>query len=286
MLLHFGPLRCTLEGPADWLELARARYDGFVSEDAAEGAIEPADAIRVVYRTNGRLPSPGLVDETLPRSPRLRPSVDAGSDGAGSEAVWHFRSPGVEGRLAPGRIEITGPLATYPLDAALIAQWALAGRDAVVVHGALLADGDRGWLCTGPSGVGKTTLAALLPEHARCDELVGLRRETRAEFPELVAYSLPFWRGRPSRVVLDGVHFLRHEREHRRRPLSPARAFARLRTQVLWPNGPAATLAGAFRTVTALAELPCHVLGFRPDRGVWHHVRREAAYSAPTGAAA
>ena len=271
MILRFGPLRLRLHGSDRWLDLARRRYGAFVDPEGSD----PTD-LDVHYETDGQAPSPRLLGESL-----LGP-MDMQFDD--SRPCWHLRAPGVFGTMdvgtmdagqdlgsdaRRGAIRLRGPLATFPLDSAMIALWSLAcGADAAVVHGALLADGDRGWLCTGPSGVGKSTLADLLPRRALCDELVGVRFESG----ELVAYGLPFWRGRPGRVNLDCVHFLAHGAEHGRRELTIDQAFSRIHSQILWPSWCATSLSGAFRVAAALADLPADVLSFRPEASVWPHV--------------
>lgn len=276
MLLRFGPLRLRLHGSRRWLDLARQRYDGFVEESAPRSDSE----IRVEYHSVGDGPSPRQVKESLLRPLEMTRITALGSAGscAGMD-VWHL-GPGsdglrISGTLDAGHIHLRGPLATFPLDSAMIALWSLACRtDAVVVHGALLAERDRGWLCTGPSGVGKSTLAGLLPERALCDELVGVQIETTADGPQVFAYGLPFWRGRPGRVRLVGLHFLAHAQHHKLHGLTPDRAFARLHSQILWPSWSEDALRGAFRVAGDLTELPCHVLAFRPDPGVWRTVSK------------
>ena len=255
MLLSLGPLRLRLHGSRRWLDLARQRYDTFVVESAPP---EP-DEIRVDYEAGPEGPSPEELDESM-----LRPL-----DMALRSSVWHLSAAGVTGSMNERRIRLQGPLATFPLDSAMIALWSLVcGPNAAIVHGALLAEEDRGWLCTGPSGVGKSTLAGVLPRRALCDELTGVRFESG----QLLAYGLPFWRGRPGRVGLEGVHFLEHGAENRRRELTTGQAFSRIHSQILWPSWSEAALEGAFRVAASLADLPSGILSFRPEPGVWPHL--------------
>lgn len=255
MLLSLGPLRLRLHGSSRWLDLARQRYDTFVVQSAPPGP----DEIRVDYEAGPEGPSAEELDECMlrPLDMRLR------------SGVWHLSAAGVTGSMDERRIRLQGPLATFPLDSAMIALWSLVcGPNAAIVHGALLANEDRGWLCTGPSGVGKSTLAGLLPRRALCDELTGVRIESG----ELVAYGLPFWRGRPGRRQLEGVHFLEHGLEHELRRLSPDEAFGRIHSQILWPSWSETALEGAFRVAASLAGLPCGVLSFRPEPSVWRQL--------------
>ena len=254
MLLRFGPLRLRLHGSDRWLDLARKRYGAFIEEDQAD-----ASDVQVHYEAEGSGPSAQLLTDSM-----LGP-IDMHFDA--QRPCWHLRAPGVVGTMSVGdtretQIQLRAPLATFPLDSAMIALWSLAcGPDAAVVHGALLADDDQGWLCTGPSGVGKSTLAKLLPGRALCDELVGVRVESG----ELVAYGLPFWRGRPGRVRMAGVHFLAHGDSHERQELTTDQAFGRIHSQILWPSWCPSALSSAFRVAAMLADLPAGVLSFRPE---------------------
>lgn len=264
MLLRFGPVRLRLHGSSRWCDLARQRYDGFVDEPPGAQAEDLRIDYDVEYEDNGEGPAP--------RDPERNPLGPM--EMSRRSEVWHLEARCSSGTLSGRHLRLRGPLATYPLDSALIALWSLAFRgEAAIVHGALLAEGERGWLCTGPSGVGKSTLAGLLPEHALCDELVGVRIEATTSGPGLFAYGLPFWRGRPDRARLAGVHRLRHGVAHDRRRLTADEAFARLRSQILWPSWSEDALAGAFRVAAALADLPCHDLAFRPEPDVWDHVK-------------
>lgn len=140
---------------------------------------------------------------------------------------------------------------------------------ALVAHGALLADGARGFLCCGPSGAGKSTLSALLRERALCDELA-LVRSSRGSFEGI---SLPYWNARPGRVPLAGVFLLEHAPEHRRQRLAPAAATRALRANVFWPTHNPAALRAAFATLADLvAAVPVWRLGFAKDPGVWRTI--------------
>ena len=83
------------------------------------------------------------------------------------------------------------------------------------MHGALLSDGDRGLLCCGVSGSGKSTIAALFPEAALCDEMVRLAVGSGVE-----VRSLPFWQARPGSVTLGAVFILEHGAVNRRNPMA------------------------------------------------------------------
>jgi len=140
---------------------------------------------------------------------------------------------------------------------------------ALVAHGALLTDGTRGFLCCGPPGAGKSTLAALLPERALCDELA-LVRASGGGFEGI---SLPYWVARPGCVPLAGVFLLEHAPEHRRQRLAPAAAARVLKSNFYWPTQLPAALSGAFTTLADLvATVPVWRLGFARDPGIWQTI--------------
>lgn len=162
--------------------------------------------------------------------------------------------------------EAWGPLQAVTADMLLrLAVPLLIAADGLVLHGAMLEAPGRAWLCVGPSGCGKSTLARLMGERSCCDELSAVRLRGGC----WTAGSLPFWRSRPARAPLQGIHLLRHGEVDERRRLSPAEAAARLRAEVHWPHEPAAS-AAALQTFAALVQaVPVWDLSFRPTAEVW-----------------
>jgi hypothetical protein len=140
---------------------------------------------------------------------------------------------------------------------------------ALVAHATLLTDGARGFLCCGPPGAGKSTLAALLPERALCDELA-LVRAAGGGFDGI---SLPYWVARPGCVPLAGVFLLEHASRHQRQRLAPAAAARALKSNFYWPTHRPAALRGAFTTLANLvATVPVWRLGFAKEPGVWQSI--------------
>ncbi len=135
----------------------------------------------------------------------------------------------------------------------------------LMVHGALLSDGTRGFLCCGVSGSGKSTMAALFPEAALCDEMVRL-----AVGPEIEVRSLPFWRARPGTVSLGAIFILEHGADNRRTPLNTSEAIRDLRRHIYWPveqTDLMAEVGGILFDVCR--DTPVFRLAFRPEPTVW-----------------
>ncbi len=239
--------------------LCHQRYSAF--------ATDAAPAWRAVYQVrDARIPSPHFLHDA--RRHPMRSRRDGTRLRLASETFT------MELDASHRRAELAGPLATYPLDRLIQTLWYESHRHGLMIHAAALADGPRGWIFSGPSGVGKSTLAGLFPEHALCDEFVALTLDGAA--PRLG--SLPFWRSRRGSAELAGIHLLRHGKSDHRRRLGAGEAFARLRREVVWPTFDAEALSGALDTLCQLIEtVPVWELAFRPGREVWSVIQDAAA---------
>lgn len=161
-------------------------------------------------------------------------------------------------------LQITGPEALYPLDLACLALWYLCHPNGLILHGAGLVFDDTGWICSGPSGVGKTTMTQLFPEQALCDEFCGV---VVGDHVDLV--SLPFWASKPATLPLTGIYLLEHATEDACWPLSRETAWRRLASQVFWPYFDEQASQQTFNNLTKLVhQVPVSGLGFRPTKKI------------------
>ncbi len=136
----------------------------------------------------------------------------------------------------------------------------------LALHGALLADADRGFLCCGVSGSGKSTMAAMFPKVALCDELARVHAGSKG----VEARSLPFWVARPGTVDLCAVFILEHGTENRRTPVDSAEVVRIMMRHIYWPVDTEGPLSRCFQTLVELCRIvPIFRLEFVPDRGVW-----------------
>ena len=142
---------------------------------------------------------------------------------------------------------------------------AIAAPD-LITHAALLVDGDRGFLCCGKPGAGKSTIAGLFPEYRACDELARV-----SVTPEGVQVkSLPYWEARPVNVSLESIFFLRHGTHNRRTRLSLSESMRELRRHLYWPLDEEEAAVKAFSTLSeVVGRVPFYWLDFLPDRRVW-----------------
>ncbi len=207
-------------------------------------------------------PTPGFLDSPLQRYPedttvQALPGERLGLSSATFEAEIDLRSRSCK---------LRGPLATYPVDSLLRHLLPLVLDDGLILHGALLCQDDRAWVCCGPSGCGKTTLARLLPDQALCDELVAVRRRDGT----WQAHALPFWQARPGGGYLQELLLLHHGPTHRRLALTPEQAGRDLVSQVLWPIACRDHLEQVFhRLLSLVAEIGSQRLEMAPRPDVW-----------------
>lgn len=218
------------------------------------------------------------------RSPQWRVEVegaDVDPDTAASEApVVHvadgsFRLVGMgvtaEVDLGERRARLAIPPSPHALAVVLRHVVPVAVEDGLVFHAALLAGGDRAWLCCGPSGAGKSTLARLLPDHARCDEMAA----ARFVGGEWHGEALPFWQSRPGRSPLEAVFLLRHGELNRRRQLDRRSAVRQLLPHLLWPTGSPPALDRALGLLCDLVDgVPVYDLEFLPRPDVFEVIAR------------
>lgn len=146
--------------------------------------------------------------------------------------------------------------------------------DGLAVHAAALAADGRGVLCAGECGAGKTTLAALVPERALCDEIAVVRRDGEG----FTLHSTPYWTGCTGQAPLAAVMLLRHGPGQATRRLTPVTAIGRLARHTLWPSDEPDAMHHAFQLLASLvATVPVFELVFRPTTDVWDTIAASIA---------
>ena len=255
-LAGLPPFRLESDDPR-WSEVLLPRYGPFAS--AEPDAMPRAGAKRLRLRATSPPPELSAVARLLAEPV----AVETLTSGWSLSTSWCRIA--FDRRTGCG--EIAGPLHRLAIDLALRHLLAEELTDGLLLHGALLAEGERAFLCAGPSGCGKSTLAGLLPEAALCDELAVARRAPGGGWR---AWSLPFWHGRPGCGRLAAIHLLEHGPQAARRALAPREALRRLAPEVIWPAHDEGATGRALELLGALAaEVPVAVLAFRPEPEVW-----------------
>lgn len=254
--IDYGGVCLSLESASSaWLALTRQRYQS----SAHVEQIPPTLALN--YEVTSDVP---LDPAALFAARAAAVSMERRAE------TLHIRGQGFSGIVDLPRCsaQLSGPLATYPVDLLMRSLWYHLVPDGLIVHAAALHnDRGGGWLLSGPSGAGKSTMAALFPQHAMCEELAAVR--LTADGPLLM--SLPFWRYSPLTVPLHGIFALRHERRNVTTRLAATEAAARLRPEIVWPDlDDAKPLLDAVQRLAALIQkVPIWDLGFTPNRRVW-----------------
>ncbi len=275
-LAGLGPFRLESDDRR-WQEALAPRYGAFSQKPAAN--VTPAARLRL------RATSSPPDARTLARFHAEPVAVDRRGDRLTLSSSWCRLALDRHDDQSPAQmtVAVEGPLHRAAVDLALRHLLTELLADGLLLHGALLTDGARTFLCAGPSGCGKSTLAGLLPAAALCDELAVARRDPSGRWR---AWSLPYWQGRPGSGELAAVLLLSHGLECERQALEPADALRRLASEVIWPAHDAAETGRALALLGALAsEVPVASLAFRPEPGVWDLIATapESAEFAVTG---
>ncbi|HXH05840.1 MAG TPA: hypothetical protein VNI83_04545 [Vicinamibacterales bacterium] len=171
------------------------------------------------------------------------------------------------------------PLA-YPLDELLVIHLLARGRG-LEIHGCGVVDRDgRAYLCAGPSGAGKTTIARLW-QAAGATVLSDDRVIVRRHAGRFWLYGTP-WHGdarlaSPLGAPLARILHLARGPRHELRALPPAEAAARLLACSFPPFHDAAGMRFTLDCLAALvAQVPGDELRFVPEPGVAAFVREAA----------
>ncbi len=158
---------------------------------------------------------------------------------------------------------------------------ALPLKGAMLLHAAVIADGDRGYAFTADSGTGKTTHIRLWKETFGEEITIinGDKPIIRLEDGIWYAYGTP-WCGKEgwnvnTRVPLTGLCFLRRGDTNSIRPFPPAVALGAIMPQLLVPQEPNALMATLDLLDTLFTKIPLYEL--------FCTISPEAAYVARAG---
>lgn len=251
----FGDVRIAMtSGSAEWCRLVEARFGAFRSPGTPRFSIH-YDVI------DGMDFNGGLAFPDLRRVPGLADTLETSHNGVTARVDLRARNA-----------TIRGPMTSAPVDELMPRLLPLLYPEGLILHGGALAEDGRAWLFTGPSGVGKSTLAALFPDKALCDELVAVRAHDGGFWVQ----SLPYWTAKPGTASLQSICLLRHGVDHVRTRLTPAAALRRLAPQVTWPVLHQGAMAHCFDALAALVEtVPVWDLAFAPRADVWRVITQE-----------
>jgi hypothetical protein len=156
----------------------------------------------------------------------------------------------------------------YPLDG-LIIYYLTLKKEAIMIHASAVNTEGRGWLFSGSSGNGKTTIARLFDSYGtevvHDDRVVVVRSDG-----EWVIHSTPVYRNDvPRSVKLDHIWLLEHGEANISTPLRGATATALVLANCIQQNWDKESIATLLSTVDNLtSSVPVSRLRFVPDKNV------------------
>jgi hypothetical protein len=147
---------------------------------------------------------------------------------------------------------------------------ALPRRGGLLLHSSGVIEGGRGYVFSGPSGMGKTTTVRLLaPRTPLGDDLVALVIDGDAVRAEATPFAGELGVVAPAGAPLARLYFLEQAQAHERLPLDVAQSRAAiLRNTLAYVREPAT--AGLLQDAAAAiaARVPCARLRFARDPGI------------------
>ncbi|MDM8003651.1 MAG: hypothetical protein QUS66_12225 [Bacteroidota bacterium] len=182
---------------------------------------------------------------------------------------------------------ILNPL-PYPLDGLLL-YFLFSGGGDIMIHGSGVSCHGRGWVFTGRSGRGKTTLARIFDragDRVIHDDRLVLRREGC----RWVMHNTPVYRNdEPRSVPVDHIWLIRHGSANVSEPVTGAEAVAMIIANCIqqnWDRDAAARLAAAADDLVTAVRVSR--LSFLPDGTVrdYLRLRKEEGFSIAAGTAA
>ena len=161
----------------------------------------------------------------------------------------------------------------YPLDGLLL--YFLFSREGdIMIHGSGVSSHGRGWLFSGRSGSGKTTMARIF-DHAGDRVIHDDRLVLRLEGSRWVMHNTPVYRNdEPRSVPLDHIWLIRHGSSNVSEPVAGAEAVAMILANCIqqnWDREAAARLAASADDLAASVKVSR--LSFLPDGSIRDYLR-------------
>ena len=199
---------------------------------------------------------PGSLSETVTSGTSASPSAP------------HDIDKQLQGRVHFGDSILTVNPLPYPLDGLLLYFLFSKGGD-IMIHGSGVVSGGRGWIFTGRSGSGKTTMARIFDragDRVIHDDRLMLRREGSG----WVMYNTPVYRNdEPRSAPLDHLWIIRHGSSNVSEPVSGGEAVAMILANCIqqnWDREAASRLAAAADDLAASVRVSR--LSFLPDGSI------------------
>lgn len=161
----------------------------------------------------------------------------------------------------------------YPIDALLL-YYFITRQQGLLLHGSAVNDSNTGYIFSGPSGAGKTTMAGLWNQTG-AEVIHDDRLIVRTIGADYHVFNTPVYPGDHSRKTrLSGIYLLKHGKENKLTRLSGARAAGSLSANCIQHAYENRLIDTLLDTAAALsARIPVYELAFKPDASVIKFLR-------------
>jgi len=162
----------------------------------------------------------------------------------------------------------------YPLGILVFIYLALF-NNGLVIHASGVQDGEKGYLFTGLSGIGKSTMARLWQEKGA----VIINDDRLAVMPDDNGFSIhntpmPYYQDYPKSSRLNGIFLLKQSKENYCQPLKGASAMMRVMANCMQHFHTADLVQQHLSIVESIAfKIPVFELGFKPDTDIVDLIR-------------
>lgn len=188
--------------------------------------------------------------------------------GENREAVLKFSPAEKEWDLWPGNIvKETDPM-EYPLDGLMLYYLTVASGD-IMIHASGVNHAGRGYLFSGVSGKGKSTMAKLWDTYGAKvihDDRLILRRGANGFF----MFNTPVYKNeKPAKSKLDKILIIEHGTENKIVPVTGAECISLIMANCIQHNWDHAIITRLLESVSVMnGSIPAAKLYFRPDSSI------------------
>lgn len=170
-----------------------------------------------------------------------------------------------------GSPEQTDPL-EYPLDGLILYYLSVINGD-IMIHASGVEDAGKGYVFSGVSGKGKSTLAGLWNRNGAKvihDDRLIIRKSSEGYY----MYNTPVYDNEvPSGSPANRIYIIEHGMENRITPVKGANAVSLVMANCIQHNWGPAIVSGLLESVSELCrKVPVYRLSFKPDKSVINHI--------------
>jgi hypothetical protein len=188
--------------------------------------------------------------------------------GENREAVLKFSPAEKAWDLWPGNISKETDPMEYPLDGLILYYLTVVYGD-VMIHASGVNHAGHGYLFSGVSGKGKSTMAKLWDDYGATvihDDRLILRREAIGFF----MFNTPVYKNEePAKTKLDKIFIIEHGTENKIVPVSGAECVSLIMANCIQHNWDHAIIARLLDSVSAMSSsIPSAKLYFKPDSSI------------------